>query len=67
MRPFRATYHNAYYLNEPKGNLEVLVIKILPPPTKEMESEAVFVFPDGRLGQDEISRFTNCRILWPDD
>ena len=68
MKPFRATYCKRNYFGEPKGEpVEVLVIKIVPSQTTEMDSEAVFLFQDGRLGQDEISRLSNCRIPWPDD
>ena len=67
MKPFRATYQQLNYRGEPKGDqMEVLVIKIVPSKIKEVDSEAVFVLPDGRLAQDEISRLSNCRIPWPE-
>ena len=67
MKPFRATYHKRNYYGEPKDNpVEVLVIQIVPSQTIEMCSEAIFVLPDGRIEQDEVSRLSNCRIPWPD-
>ena len=68
MKPFKATYQKRSYLGEPKGEpVEVLVITIMPPQTPDIDSEAVFVLPDGRLAQDEISKLSNCKIPWPDD
>ena len=67
MKPFRATYQMLDYRGEPKGEpMEVLVVKILPSHSEDADAEAVFVLPDGSLGQDRIDKFTNCRIPWPE-
>ena len=66
MKPFRATYRRPSFHSDVEEDLEVLVIEILPPHSEGRDGEAVFVFPDGRLGQDRIDRFTDCKIPWPE-
>ena len=65
MKPFRATYQRVSHYGEVEYEAEeVLVIEILPPLLEGRDAEAVFVHPDGRLDQDYITRFFDCRIPW---
>ena len=67
MKPFRATYRRRGDSRGVQvGPVEVLIIEILPPPSEDREAEAVFVLPNGRLAQDYLSMFHDCRIPRPE-
>ena len=66
MEPFRATYQKLDYAGREEGDPEqVLVLAIIAPKPYSTKASVVFVHPDGRMGQDEIDRFTACEITWP--
>ena len=64
MKPFRAIYqrHGIYGSREGEPE-EVLVVEILPSLGDEAAT-VVFLHSDGRLDQDRIHKFGNCRIPW---